>query len=446
MPSVPVNLSNRAGAAHASPKMPDVRPPTAPQYFHVLAKPTGPICNLDCDYCFFLSKESLYPGDRFRMSEDLLETYLRQLFESQASSPEVTVAWQGGEPTLIGVEFFRKAIEITERLTWPGQVVHHTIQTNGTLLTDEWCRLFKEKGFLVGISIDGPPVMHDRYRVDKRGNPSSPKVLRGLGLLKEHEVDFNILCTVNAANQDDPLGVYRYFRDELGARFIQFIAIVERDNETGFQEGDRVTDRSVDPQAWGRFLSEVFDEWLRRDVGTVYVSHFDAALASWVGAPAAMCIYAETCGDAVALEHNGDLYSCDHFVEPRYLLGNIFETHMVDLLASPEQRAFGKAKRDTLPQYCLDCSVRFACNGECPKNRFTLTPDGDPGLNYLCAGLKAFFEHIDGPMGLMADLLRRGRYADEVMGVFAAANRNEPCPCGSGVKAKNCHQRGHVSI
>ena len=421
--------------------MPDERPPTAPEYFHVLAKPTGPICNLDCEYCFFLSKETLYPGDRFRMAQDLLETYVRQLFEAHASSPEVVVAWQGGEPTLMGVEFFRRAVELTEEMARPGQRVQHTIQTNGTLLTNEWCELLKEKGFLVGISIDGPPAVHDRYRVDKRGNPSSPKVLRGLGLLREHGVEFNILCTVNAANQDDPVGVYRYFRDDLGARFIQFIAIVERENDTGFQEGDEVTDRSVDPVAWGRFLCDVFDEWLRQDVGTVYVSHFDAALASWVGAPAAMCIYAETCGNAVALEHNGDLYSCDHFVEPRYLLGNIFQTHLVELLASPKQRSFGEAKRDALPRYCLECPVRFACNGECPKNRFTLSPSGEPGLNYLCAGLKEFFGHIDGPMRLMADLLRQGRYADEVMGIFASAKRNDPCPCGSGTKAKFCHQR-----
>ena len=441
MSTVPISLTKRNGQSHTSPSMPEVRPPSAPRSFHVLAKPTGPICNLDCEYCFFLSKESLYPGDRFRMANQLLEEYIRQLFESHSSADEVTVAWQGGEPTLMGVDFFRTAVDLAARSARPGQRVQHTIQTNATLLTEEWCQLFKEHDFLVGISIDGPPPVHDRYRVDKRGNPSSPKVLRGLELLQRYDVDFNILCTVNAANQHIPLEVYRYFRDDLGAKFIQFIAIVERDNETGFQEGDRVTERSVDPVAWGAFLCAVFDEWLAHDVGTVYVSHFDAALASWVGAPAAMCIYAETCGDAVALEHNGDLDSCDHFVEPRYLIGNIYQTHMVELLASPTQRSFGEQKRDSLPQYCLDCSVRFACNGECPKNRFALTPSGDAGLNYLCVGLKAFFEHVDGPMRLMAGLLRRGRYADEVMDIFASTPRNEPCPCGSGKKAKVCHQR-----
>jgi uncharacterized protein len=407
----------------------------------VLAKPTGPICNLDCEYCFFLSKESLYPGDRFRMGEDVLELYIRQLLEAHQAAPEVTVAWQGGEPTLMGVEFFRRAIELAEELKAPRQTLHHTIQTNGTLLTQEWCELLASKGFLVGISIDGPPELHDRFRVDKRGAASSPKVLRGLELLQNHGVDFNILCTVNAANQDRPLEVYRYFRDDLGARFIQFIPIVERRNTTGFQEGDEVTDRSVNPLAWGRFLVEVFDEWLPRDVGTVFISQFDAALASWVGAPPALCVFAETCGNALALEHNGDLYSCDHFVEPDYLLGNIRTTHMIELVASPAQRAFGQAKLDALPSYCMECDVRFACNGECPKNRFVRTPAGEEGLNYLCEGYKEYFNHIGGAMSLMAELLRRGHFAEEIKEIIARSGRNDPCPCGSGRKAKQCHQR-----
>ncbi|MEZ5208333.1 MAG: anaerobic sulfatase maturase [Acidimicrobiales bacterium] len=427
-------------APTGSPTLPSPRPLTAPASFHVLAKPTGPICNLDCTYCFFLSKEALYPGDRFRMRDDVLETYLRQLLESQAG-PEVTVAWQGGEPTLMGVEFFRRVVALVDELRRPGQVVHHTIQTNATLLTDEWCALLAEHRFLVGVSIDGPPAMHDAYRVDKRGGPTFAKVRQGYDLLVAHGVDVNVLTTVHAANQDHPLEVYRFLRDELGARYLQLIPIVERDNDTGFQEGDTVTERSVDPDAWGRFLVAIFDEWVRRDVGTVFVNHFDAALASWVGAPPAVCIFGETCGDAVALEHNGDVYSCDHFVEPAHLLGNVTQTHLVELLASPQQRAFGDAKRDTLPAYCRSCEVRFACHGECPKNRFTRTPDGEDGLNYLCAGYKAFFGHIDGCMHLMADALRAGRYADEVMAVLAKAGRNDPCPCGSGRKAKHCHQR-----
>jgi uncharacterized protein len=259
-------------------------------------------------------------------------------------------------------------------------------------------------------------------------------------------VDVNVLCTVHAANQDRPLDVYRYFRDDLGITFIQFIPIVERENETGFQEGNTVTDRSVEPEAWGCFLEAVFDEWVVRDIGTVFVQMFDAALASWCDLPSTLCIFRPTCGDAVALEHNGDLYSCDHFVEPDYLLGNITTTTMVELVTSPEQRAFGQAKEDSLPAYCRSCEVRFACNGECPRNRFTLTPDGDEGLNYLCAGYRSFFNHIDGPMRLMAQLLRSGRYADEIRSVFRAAGRNEPCPCGSGRKAKACHQRGLLPL
>ncbi len=440
MTRVPVTLGTKDDAATrpTTPALPSVRPPTAPAGFHVLAKPTGPICNLDCEYCFFLSKEALYPGDRFRMGDELLDTYIRQLLESH-TTPEVTIAWQGGEPTLMGVDHFRRAIELVELYRRPGQTVEHTIQTNGTLLTDEWCELLAEHHFLVGISIDGPPELHDRYRVDKKGRPTYDRVVRGLDLLKQHGVDWNVLCTVNAANQHAPLDVYRFFRDDLGARHIQFIPIVERDNDTGVQEGDTVTDRSVDPDAWGRFMIAVFDEWVTGDVGTVFVPHFDAALASWLGMPPSLCIFGETCGNAVALEHNGDLYSCDHFVEPDHLLGNITQTHMVELLASPQQRAFGNAKRDTLPAYCRSCDVRFACNGECPKNRFTLTPDGEPGLNYLCAGYKAFFTHIDGLMRIMADLLRQNRYADEVVTVLAQAGRNDPCPCGSGRKAKQCH-------
>jgi len=433
-----VALVRKDDASDRDPALPATRPETAPPYFHVLAKPTGPICNLDCEYCFFLSKEALYPGDRFRMSAELLDIYIRQVIESQ-TAPEVTIAWQGGEPTLMGVEFFRHAVELAAKYRRPGQVVQHTIQTNGTLLTDEWCELFHDHDFLVGISIDGPRELHDTFRVDKKGNPTFDKVMRGHRLLVEHEVEHNILCTVNAANQHRPRDVYRFFRDDLGARHIQFIPIVERDNDTGYQEGDRVTSRSVDPHTWGDFLRGVFDEWVVRDVGTVFVSTFDSALASWYGVPPGVCVFAETCGNAVALEHNGDLYSCDHFVEPDYLLGNITETHMVELLASKPQRRFGDAKRDSLPRYCRECNVRFACNGECPKNRFTLTPDGEPGLNYLCAGYKAFFTHIDGLMRIMADLLRQGRYADEVMSMLANAGRNEPCLCGSGRKAKTCH-------
>jgi uncharacterized protein len=436
------------------PGAPAVWPQNAPSYFHVLGKPSGATCNLDCTYCFFLSKEKLYPNSRFRMTDELLEAYIRQMIESQRG-PEVTIAWQGGEPTLMGLDFYKRSIEYEQKYARPGTTIQHTMQTNGILLNDAWCEFFREHDFLIGLSLDGPQEMHDTYRVDKGGAATFHKVMRAARLLRKHKVKFNILTTVNAANADHPLEVYRFLRDEVGTQFIQFIPIVERINEQGeigFQEGNQVSERSVKPEQWGTFLTTIFDEWVRRDVGTVFVQMFDAALASWVGAPPALCIFSETCGNALALEHNGDLYSCDHFVEPKYLLGNITQRHMIELVSSDQQRQFGLNKRDTLPRYCRECEVRFACHGECPKNRFIETPDGEPGLNYLCAGYKAFFNHINRPMRIMVELLRRNRAPAEVMFVlaaeeaqlqkaFAKAGRNEPCPCGSERKFKHCHGR-----
>jgi uncharacterized protein len=403
-----------------------------PLMFHVLAKPTGAICNLDCKYCFFLSKEMLYPGDRFRMSDELLQAYIRQLLQAQPLG-EVNVAWQGGEPTLMGIEFFRRAVGYVEQYRQPGQSILHTIQTNGTLLDDDWCAFFKQHHFLVGLSVDGPKPMHDAYRVDKHGAGSFDQVMRGWEVLRRHEVDVNILCTIHAANADHPLEVYRFFRDELQAGYMQFIPIVERTTEAliplanlGWgkrpggdrplytQHGAQVTDRSVRAEQFGHFLIAIFDEWVRRDVGKVFVQTFDVALGSWLGQHN-LCIFSPTCGNAVALEHSGDLYSCDHYVEPGYLLGNIRETPMGELVASPKQRAFGQHKLDSLPKYCRECEVLFACYGECPRNRFITTPDGEPGLNYLCAGYKLFFNHIDPAMKTMAGLLRQGRFADEIM-------------------------------
>jgi uncharacterized protein len=389
-----------------------VRPNLAPAPFHLLAKPTGAICNLDCKYCFFLSKEMLYPGSRFAMADELLETYIRQLIESQAG-PEVLVGWQGGEPTLMGIDFFERSIDYVRKYQQPGQKVTYTIQTNGTRLNDAWCAFFKKNEFLVGLSVDGPGEMHDALRVDKGGQGTFDDVMRGWECLNRHGVDVNILCTVNAANADHPVEVYRFFRDELKTHFIPRPLYV--------LEGNCVTDRSVGSEQWGRFMIGVFDEWVKADVGTVYVQMFDAALASWVGVPASMCIFSETCGSALALEHNGDMYSCDHYVEPKHRLGNIQETHMLQLVTSKQQLDFGRAKRDTLPKYCRECAVKFACHGECPRNRFISTPDGEPGLNYLCAGYKAFFTHIDRPMTMMANLLRQGRYADEAMAMLAEA-------------------------
>ena len=403
-----------------------------PLAFHLLAKPTGATCNLDCKYCFFLSKGNLYPNERTRMSDDVLEEYIQQRL-AQRDEPEINIAWQGGEPTIMGLEFFRRSVSLVAKHRKPGQQVLYTIQTNGLLIDEEWCTFLKEHNFLVGLSIDGPKEMHDAYRVDKQGGGSFHRVLRAWELLQRHEVDCNVLCTVHSANAEYPLEVYRFFRDYLQAKFIQFIPIVERATEDllptanqGWgersggrrplyrQQGDLVTDRSVKSAQFGRFLCDVFDEWVLRDVGTVFIQTFDVALGSWVGQHN-LCIFSPTCGNALALEHNGDLYSCDHYVEPDYLLGNIKETPLLELVASDKQIKFGQDKFDRLPQYCRDCEVLFACFGECPRNRFISTPDGEPGLNYLCAGYKKFFKHIDAPMQTMASLIRQGRYADEIM-------------------------------
>jgi uncharacterized protein len=418
-----------------------MRPANAPPAFQILAKPTGAVCNLDCKYCFFLSKEMLYPGSRFRMADELLEDYIRQYIEAQAI-PQVTVSWQGGEPTLMGLDFFRRSVAYVEKYKKPNMQVDYTIQTNGTTLDDAWGRFFRKHNFLVGISIDGPRELHDAYRVDKGGKGTLDRVLRGLEILKKHKVDFNILCTVHAANVDHPLEVYRFFRDELKAEFIQFIPIVERASQETLetanegwgerpggqrplytQRGELVTERTVDPERYGRFLIGIFDEWVRNDVTRVYVQHFDVALAAWYGEPASVCIFAPTCGNALAIEHNGDLYACDHFVEPDYLLGNIRETDMIELVASEKQRQFGLDKAEKLPAYCRECPVKFACEGGCPKNRFIKTPDGEEGLNYLCAGYKMFFEHIRLPMNTMAELLRRDRAPFEIMEIMASEDQ-----------------------
>jgi len=412
-------------------------PEQAPAAYHILAKPAGAACNLNCTYCFFLSKELLYPGSHFRMSDEMLETYIKQLLESHRV-PEVSVSYQGGEPTLMGLDFYRRSIEFVEKYRRPDQTVSYTIQTNGTQLDDEWCAFFRKHDFLVGLSVDGPREIHDTYRVDRGGRGSFDQVMRGWERLRAHQVEVNILCTVHAANIRRPLEVYSFFRDELGAQFLQFIPIVERataetlpladqgwgEGDTGqrtlyTQEGQMVTHRSVKPKQYGNFSIEIFDEWVRHDVGRVYVQLFDASLANWAGTPAGICVYTETCGQALALEHTGDLYACDHFVEPGYLLGNIQDTHMIELVASERQIKFGRDKRDALPRFCSECEVRFACHGGCPRNRFLKTPQGEPGLNYLCAGYKLFYKHIGEAMGIMTNLLRQNRAPAEIMRWYA---------------------------
>lgn len=439
-----------------------VRRSEAPPAFHMLSKPTGAACNLDCKYCFFLSKDMLYPNDRLRMSDDILEGYIKQLFESH-STPSVTVAWQGGEPTLMGLDFFKRSIEFVNKYRRPGQQVEYTFQTNGVLIDDKWAKFFKEHRFLVGLSVDGPQEIHDTYRVTKAGNGTFAQVMRGFEHLRTHAVDYNVLCTVNAANGDRGREVYRFFRDELKAEWLQFIPIIERatpetlpianqgwsDRPGGqrllyTQAGALVTERSVKPEQYGRFLVDVFEEWVRRDVGKVYVQLFDVTLEAYFGSYK-LCIHAPTCGYGPAIEHNGDVYSCDHYVEPKYKLGNIAERHMLDMVASPQQRQFGIDKQAKLTMQCRECEVRFLCNGGCPKDRFVDSVEGEPGHNYLCAGLKLFFEHVNPAMQSMARLIRNNRYPAEIMEKYAqedfAGGRNDPCHCGSGKKFKRCHGR-----
>jgi uncharacterized protein len=406
-----------------------------------MAKPSGSRCNLRCDYCFFLEKAGLYPGSEQRMSEEVMSAFVRQTIEAQRV-PRVTLAWQGGEPTLMGLEFFRRGLEMERDALPAGWEVERTIQTNGTLLDDEWAAFFAENDVLVGISLDGPRDLHDAYRHDGTGGSVFDRVEAAVRLLQKHGAEFNVLCTVNAANAGRPLDVYRYFRDELGTRYLQFIPIVEVAKAPSRGAAGTVTDRSVASLAYGRFLSAIFDEWVRRDVGEMFVQFFDGVLAAYLRGYSSLCVLRPTCGEGVALEHNGDVYSCDHFVDAPHLLGNIMRTPVGELVRSEKQRAFGDSKRDSLPRSCRECAFLFACNGECPKNRILLTRDGEPGLNWLCEGLTHFFVHADGRMRRIAALLEAGRDAPDIMPLLAEeaarTGRNDACPCGSRRKYKVC--------
>ena len=398
--------------------------------FHVMTKPIGPLCNLDCKYCFYLEKEKLFPtNENFKMTDDVLESYIRQYIEHQDVS-EVSFAWQGGEPTLLGVDFFRKIVSLQKKYA-AGKAITNAIQTNGTLLDDAWGAFLVENQFLVGLSIDGPPKLHDTYRVDKKGGATYARVLGGLRVLKKHRVDFNTLTVVNRVNSRKPLEVYRFLRD-IGSGFIQFIPLVERlaDAEAtqlgldlavpprADEEGSRrmpVTDWSVEPKQFGEFLCTIFDEWVRHDIGRTYVQIFDVTLGNTVGQGGGLCVFSEKCGTALAMEHNGDVFSCDHFVYPRYKLGNVLNQSLGGMVSSAEQRRFGQDKSDTLPRYCRACEVRHLCHGECPKHRFIRTPDGEAGLNYLCSAYKRFFNHSAPAMRRMGELLQAGRAPAEIM-------------------------------
>jgi uncharacterized protein len=394
------------------------------QAFQVMAKPTGALCNLDCKYCFYLEKEKLYPGrSAWAMSDDVLESYVRQYIEAQRV-PVVTFAWQGGEPTLLGVDFFRKVIALQKRHGGGKQIIN-AFQTNGVLLDDQWGEFLSENAFLVGISIDGPAQLHDRYRVSKGGQPTFERVLRGIGHLKKWKVEFNTLTVVHRHNADHPLEIYHFLK-EIGSGFMQFIPIVERAANSPNREGlvlvgpdaaeeSQVTPWSVEPLQYGKFLCAIFDEWVRQDVGRYFIQTFDVALESWAGVPQSLCVFRETCGAAAAIEHNGDVFSCDHYVYPEHRLGNIMQQPLAGLMNSPQQWKFGQDKRDRLPRQCRECEVRFACNGECPKHRFLHTAEGEPGLNYLCAGYKQFFQHIDPYLSFMARELSRAQPPANVM-------------------------------
>lgn len=416
--------------------------------FQLMAKPTGAICNLNCKYCFYTPKKELYSDIKFGMSEEVLEEYTRQYIGAM-KIPEVTFAWQGGEPTLRGIEFFKKAIYYQKKYNKPEMQIYNTIQTNGILLDEEWCEFFRKNNFLVGISIDGPQEFHDVYRKDKNENPTFDQVMHSIRLIQNHGVEYNILATVNRVNAHHPLEVYRFFKEEVGAKYIQFIPIVEVENgDSG--EKIKVSDESVFPEQYGKFLSTVFDEWVTNDVGEIFVQIFDAALSSWVNYPQSACVFAPTCGTAMIIEHNGDIYSCDHFVDSDHLLGNIMETSLEKLVLSPEQFQFGRNKVDKLPSQCIRCNVKFACHGACPKHRFSNNTNGKAGLNYLCPSYKEFFNHIEWPMQVMASLFNQGRAPAEIMqilerdksnlkDIFHDIGRNDPCPCKSGLKFKKCH-------
>ena len=368
---------------------------------YVMLKPVGAACNLACNYCYYLEKSNLYKHQPKRqMSEELLERFVKDYIGAQTMN-EVVFTWHGGEPTLRPLSFYQKAVELQKKYAG-GRIIHNSLQTNGTLLTDEWCRFLKENNWLVGISIDGPEELHDRYRRDSQGKPSWKRVMEGIRLLQHYGVEWNAMAVVNRYNADHPQAFYRFFKS-IGCQYIQFTPIVERNVQhadgrhlASINDADDapVTDFSVTPEQWGSFLCGLFDEWVKQDIGKVFVQIFDSMLANWVGVAPGSCIYAKECGHAGVMEYNGDVYSCDHFVFPQYKLGNINEHTLIEMLYGEKQRRFSQLKYNKLPRQCKECRWAFACHGECPKNRFVNDRYGNPGLNYLCAGYRRFFEHI----------------------------------------------------
>jgi uncharacterized protein len=411
---------------------------TATREFQVLAKPIGAVCNLDCRYCYYLEKKDLYPqAASFRMADDLLESYIAQHI---AACPKETVlfSWHGGEPTVLGIDYLRRIVELQRKHRPPGREVINGIQTNGTLIDEAWCRFLAHERFYVGLSIDGPRELHDRYRVTKSQKATHKQVMQAYRLLRRHRVSTDVLCVVHQHNVRHPAAVYRFFRD-LGVEYLQFLPLVQR-------RGDGVSAETVAPEAYGTFLCTVFNEWVRNDIERMGIQNFEEASRPFLGIPHALCILRETCGDIVVLEHNGDVYECDHFVTGEHRLGNLRETPLLTLLESSRLRAFGDRKRDALPRYCLECEVLYQCHGGCPKDRLARAPDGEVGLNHLCAGFKRFFNHCGPYLQRMAQARRSGTPMTAFMSALrsehtktaAQAGRNDPCPCGSGRKYKRC--------
>lgn len=413
----------------------------ASREFQVFVKPFGAICNLDCGYCYYLKKSDLYPkSGPLRMDEGLLERYIVQHIEA-CPKPLIAFSWHGGEPTLLGLDYFRKIVELQKKHQPVGRRIINGIQTNGTLIDEAWSSFFAAEGFYVGLSLDGPREFHDHYRVTKGGKPTHKQVMHAYKLLRKYRVACDILCVLNDHNVRYPIQLYRFFK-EIGVEHLQFLPVVEPVGD----EKRKVSRHTVPPEAYGSFLSTVFDEWVRQDIGRIVIQTFDEALKAACGLDHALCIFRETCGDVAVLEHNGDFYACDHFVDAQHHLGNLHETSLVTMLESPALREFGDAKRAGLPRYCMECEVLSMCNGGCPKDRFMTTPDGEPGLNYLCAGFKRFFTHSRPYLLRLAELWHSGEPLEQMMPRIRAeeakaapsAGRNDPCPCGSGRKYKKC--------
>ncbi|MBI4460077.1 MAG: anaerobic sulfatase maturase, partial [Acidobacteria bacterium] len=421
--------------------------PTASREFQILVKPTGPVCNLDCSYCYYLEKLQLYPqAESFRMPDDLLESYIRQHIEA-CPKELVYFSWHGGEPTALGLGYFRRIVELQRRHKPPGRRIVNGIQTNGILLDEEWCRFLAAEQFDVGLSLDGPRELHDPYRYSKGKRPTHKQVVHAFRLLQRHRVSCNVLCVVHDRNVRHPLSVYRFFKD-LGAGLLQFLPLVRR------LPGGGLAPETVPAEAYGRFLCTIFEEWIKEDAGRIAIQNFDEAVRPFLCEDHALCIFRQRCGEVVVLEHNGDLFSCDHFVDADHRLGNLRQTPLLEMLEGQALRDFGSGKTDCLPRYCRDCEVLGMCHGGCPKDRFALTPEGEPGLNYLCPGYKIFFNYSTPYLQKLAAFLQSGETWDRLplflrladtrsplpahLPASPPTNRNDLCPCGSGKKYKKC--------